>query len=95
MTDLASASNEDWGKAPSDTVIGHVHLQVGDVAQADAFMKDALGMTKTFGLPSAGWYGSGGYHHHLAANVWNSKGAQRRSEHSTGVTAINLLVAPS
>jgi catechol 2,3-dioxygenase len=59
--------------------IGHVHLQVGDTATASAFYVDALGFELV-----AGWHGSaifvsaGGYHHHMAMNTWNSRGAGRR-----------------
>lgn len=88
---LALASPGHWNGAPTDTVIGHVHLQVGDIGQADRFMIDQLGMKKTNTRPSAGWYGASGYHHHLAANVWNSQGAGLRSAHSTGLSEIEIL----
>ncbi|MDV4179255.1 VOC family protein [Rhizobium brockwellii] len=93
LWDLANVQGE-WTGASRGTVIGHVHLQVGDVETADAFMTGPLGLTRTARLPSAGWYGSGRYHHHLAANVWQSRGAQRRSPASRGLTEIELLVAP-
>jgi catechol 2,3-dioxygenase len=80
--------------APDGTVIGHVHLCVGDIETADRFMTGPLGLTRTSRLPSAGWYGSGGYHHQLAANVWHSRGAERRSTGSGGVAEIELLVQP-
>ncbi len=66
--------------AASDAAgIGHVHLQVGDTEQASAFYVDTLGFELV-----AGWHGSaifvsaGGYHHHMAMNTWNSRGAGRR-----------------
>ncbi|QKC82907.1 VOC family protein [Mesorhizobium sp. NZP2077] len=93
LSDLAKVSG-DWASAPDGTVIGHVHMRVGDVETADAFMTGPLGLTRTARLPSAGWYGSGGYHHHLAGNVWHSRGAKQRSPGSTGLAEIELLVQP-
>ena len=61
--------------------VGHVHLQVGDVETAEQFYVNALGFERT-----AGWHGqalfvsAGGYHHHMAMNVWNSRGAGPRKD---------------
>ncbi len=61
--------------------VGHVHLQVGDIGTAQAFYVDTLGFERT-----AGWHGqalfvsAGGYHHHMAMNVWNSRGAGPRQD---------------
>ncbi len=61
--------------------VGHVHLQVGDIDTAQAFYVDTLGFERT-----AGWHGqalfvsAGGYHHHMAMNVWNSRGAGPRQD---------------
>lgn len=95
LEDLAASSHGQWNDAPADTVIGHVHLQVGDIGQADRFMTDQLGMVKTNTRPSAGWYGAGGYHHHLAANIWNSQGAGQRSAPSAGLAEIEILTDPN
>ena len=59
--------------------VGHVHLSVGDVATARAFYVDALGFDETAGLGNqAVFVSAGGYHHHMAMNVWNSRGAGPR-----------------
>ena len=94
--DLKSLAEEAalWQGAPQGTVIGHVHLRVGDVSEAARFVTQDLGMVETFQLPLARWFGSGGYHHHLAANAWQSQGAAQRSEGSTGLTSVELLAAP-
>jgi catechol 2,3-dioxygenase len=59
--------------------VGHVHLSVGDVATAKAFYADALGFAVTANLGSALFVSAGGYHHHMAMNVWRSKGAGLRA----------------
>lgn len=60
--------------------VGHVHLQVGDVAAARAFYVDALGFESTAtGVPGALFASAGGYHHHIAMNTWHSAGAGPRA----------------
>ncbi|WP_299191575.1 VOC family protein [uncultured Litoreibacter sp.] len=83
-----------WEGAPQGTAIGHVHLRVGDVSEAAQFITRELGMVQTFAQPSARWFGSGGYHHHLAANEWYSKGANFRSKGNTGLASVELLAPP-
>lgn len=60
--------------------VGHVHLQVGDIDRARAFYLEALGFEATVtGYPGALFASAGGYHHHVAMNVWNSRGAGPRA----------------
>lgn len=69
----------DAGPALSGAV-GHVHLQVGDLRAARAFYVDALGFELTQTHYSGALFASaGGYHHHIAMNVWNSGGAGPRA----------------
>lgn len=91
---LASSATAAWEGAPDGTVIGHVHLQVGDVAEHEDFVVSHLGLQVTSRVPSAGFYGSGGYHHHLGGNVWNSRGAGARSPGTTGLAEVELLADP-
>lgn len=65
--------------ATTQPQIGHVHLRVGDLAQARAFYADTLGFAVTAESEGALFYAAGGYHHHVATNTWNSAGAQERS----------------
>ena len=56
-----------------------MHLQVGDVASAKEFYVDKLGFDQTTEIPgSALFVSAGGYHHHMAMNTWNSRGAGPR-----------------
>jgi catechol 2,3-dioxygenase len=59
--------------------VGHVHLQVGDVASAREFYVNRLGFESTIEIPGQALFVSaGGYHHHMAMNTWNSRGAGPR-----------------
>jgi catechol 2,3-dioxygenase len=56
---------------PSGTTIGHVHLHVGNLAEAAAFYSESLGFDRTvWEYPGALFFGAGGYHHHLGTNIW-------------------------
>jgi len=72
--------------------IGHVHLSVGDVATARGFYVDALGFDVTASLGSSALFVSaGGYHHHMAMNVWNSRGAGPRMP-ALGLGRVDLAL---
>ncbi|MFB8388166.1 VOC family protein [Microbacterium sp. NPDC055910] len=72
--------------------IGHVHLSVGDVATARAFYVDALGFDVTTQMGNQALFVSaGGYHHHMAMNVWNSRGAGPRMP-ALGLGRVDLAL---
>ncbi len=73
---LAAAPHEPWRGIAPETKLGHIHLQVSDVPRAVSFYRDLLGfdLTTTYGA-SAAFLSFSGYHHHLAVNCWNSRGA--------------------
>jgi catechol 2,3-dioxygenase len=86
--DLSTAS--DGTAAPAK--VGHVHLSVGDTAVARAFYVDRLGFEVVAEMPgSAVFVSAGGYHHHMAMNVWNSRNAGRRRS-TLGLGLVRLDV---
>ena len=89
---LQSAEGTEWSGFPEAGSVGHVHLQVGDTAEADRFYRDVLGLDVAARYPGASFYGSGGYHHQLAGNVWNSRRASTRPEGMAGLEAVEILV---
>ena len=55
--------------------MGHVHLRVADVPATVEFYRDVLGMGVMAQLgPAAAFLSAGGYHHHVGANTWESRG---------------------
>jgi len=77
----AAGDGEDWGGAPAGTTMGHVHLHVGDLANAEAFYHRALGFDKTvWSYPGALFFSAGGYHHHLGTNIWSPGPSARADE---------------
>jgi catechol 2,3-dioxygenase len=58
------------------TVIGHVHLHVARLEEAERFYVGLLGfqLMQRYG-PSALFVSAGGYHHHIGLNTWAGVGA--------------------
>lgn len=67
---------EPWPGLHPDTVLGHIHLHVAQIAQAETFYRDGLGfdLMVRYG-PSASFLSAGGYHHHIGVNTWAGVGA--------------------
>ncbi|GHG47843.1 glyoxalase [Flavimobilis marinus] len=80
---------EQASAAPA--TVGHVHLQVGDIAQARSFYAGTLGFDVTADLGSALFVSAGGYHHHLAMNTWRSMGAGPRPV-QLGLGEVSIVV---
>ncbi len=73
---LEEAGDAEFDGLPDGTSVGHVHLRVRDVDEAVAFYRDALGMGLMAQLgDAAAFLGAGGYHHHVGANTWETRGA--------------------
>lgn len=70
---LAAAGGRSWSGMPGGTVMGHVHLSVGDLGGAADFYHAGLGFDKTvWDYPGALFMSAGGYHHHLGTNTWSA-----------------------
>jgi catechol 2,3-dioxygenase len=80
------APKDKWDGMASGTAIGHIHLQVSDIPQANAFFGDVLGLDLMASYPGASFFASGKYHHHVGANIWNSRGAPKRQANMTGLS---------
>ena len=85
---LAAAAQGAFAHAPRGTRIGHVHLQVGDVARAEGFLTDHLGLERQFATSGAAWLGWQGYHHHVAVNAWHSADAGPRAAATAGLDEV-------
>lgn len=90
--ELAPVADAASDAASDAAGIGHVHLQVGDTETAAAFYVDALGFELIAGFPgSAIFVAAGRYHHHMAMNTWNSRGAGRRPA-TLGLGTVRIRV---
>ncbi|WP_419178324.1 VOC family protein [Ciceribacter selenitireducens] len=85
-----SAPKTAWGGMSDEAAIGHMHLQVGNIPEADRFYEGVLGLKKMASYPGASFFGAGTYHHHIAANIWNSRGATARQGAMSGLSDYSL-----
>ena len=80
------------GKVDPGMDIGHIHLQVTDLATTDAFYRHRLGLDVMMAMPTALFFAAGGYHHHVGANTWHSLNAPRRENDLTGLNSYAFLI---
>lgn len=92
FTELPPASARD-AVAPAGTRMGHVHLKVSDLDEAEAFYTGVLGFDVTVkGYPGALFVSAGGYHHHLGLNTWQSRGANPPHPGSIGLRSFDVVL---
>jgi catechol 2,3-dioxygenase len=95
---LALAADDAPGKTyqmPRGARIGHVHLCVNALEEAAAVIDSQWGMPTMCNYPGATFFGSGGYHHHIATNVWRTNGGQQRESGQTGLAGVTLAADAS
>jgi catechol 2,3-dioxygenase len=79
--------------APGGTIVGHVHLQVSDLAETIRFYVDEVGLDLTGRLGNqAGFFSSNGYHHHVGANTWNSRNGRPVPANRAGLSRVLFAV---
>lgn len=92
---IREANGERWAGMPPGTKVGHVHLYVGDIAQAEAFYHRGLGLDKVvWSYPGALFLSAGGYHHHLGTNTW-AAGAPPASDQDARLLEWTVIVPSS
>jgi catechol 2,3-dioxygenase len=96
LRDLVRAAGErQWAGMPAGTSIGHVHLHVGTLNEAEAFYHAALGLDKVvWSYPGALFLSAGGYHHHLGTNTW-AAGAAAATEDDARLIEWELVLPSS
>ena len=72
--------------------IGHVHLSVGSIDQAKDFYVNKLGFEVTMNWGGTALFVSaGGYHHHMAMNIWRSRDAGLRQP-TLGLRDVSIIL---
>ncbi|WP_083637383.1 VOC family protein [Pararhizobium arenae] len=84
------APKDTWDGMPDGTAIGHIHLQVSNIPEANNFFRGVLGLDLMATYPGASFFASGKYHHHIGANIWNSRGAPKREGNMTGLSDYTI-----
>ena len=75
-----------WVGLHQETQLGHMHLQVTSLPEAQEFYQRVLGFDLVMNYHhSASFLSAGGYHHHIAINTWHILGAPPPAEGTTGL----------
>ena len=93
---LAEVGDDPWAGIPEGTRMGHIHLHVRNIPEAEEFYKGVLGfdLIQRYG-PSASFMSAGGYHHHIGLNTWNGVGAPPPPEDSIGLRWFDVQLPNS
>lgn len=86
---------EPGGPMPAGTTLGHMHLQIADIGQAEAFYHMLVGFDIMQRRHGALFVSAGGYHHHLGLNTWANRGAPRPPANTAGLRLWTLHTSDS
>jgi catechol 2,3-dioxygenase len=90
---LAEADEDGFTGLPGGTRVGHVHLCVSEIPDTIAFYRDAAGFDLVAALgPEAAFLSAGGYHHHIGANTWESRGRGQAPEGSASLRHATVVL---
>jgi catechol 2,3-dioxygenase len=78
-------------KIAAQASIGHIHLTVNNMKDSLFFYKDILGFELKQHMGGAAFLSAGGYHHHIALNIWGSEYAQEPEEGQIGLYHFAIL----
>ncbi|WP_409252877.1 VOC family protein [Bacillus sp. SCS-153A] len=95
FNDLLSIKRDhQWNGLPAQTVMGHIHLHVSELAKTEEFYTKGLGFEVVcrYGTQAL-FIATGGYHHHIGLNTWNGVGAPRPTTNSAGLEFYTLMLS--
>lgn len=93
VDDLLGEADGEFDGLPAGTTVGHVHLRVKEIDETVRFYREVLGFGVMAQLgPAAAFLSAGGYHHHLGANVWESRGASPAPPGSAALRRFTVVV---
>jgi catechol 2,3-dioxygenase len=82
-----------WQGLHDGTKMGHIHLHIRNVDEAEAFYCDILGFERMMRYgPSAGFVSAGGYHHHIGLNTWAGVDAPPPPAGSAGLRYYQIIL---
>lgn len=89
---VASAEQTPFNGMPEGTLMGHVHLRVADLDEAETFYVKGLGfdVVNRYGTQAL-FISSNGYHHHIALNTWGHPSSIKRTEQTLGMKSFSIV----
>jgi catechol 2,3-dioxygenase len=89
LRELASLPGPEWAGFPAGTRLGHMHLSVGNLDRSQEFY-ESLGLRRTLDWGSFRFFSWEGYHHHLALNLMEGRGAAPISPEISGLESFSI-----
>lgn len=91
---LLREDDGQWRGLSGGTRIGHVHLHVAELAEAQHFYCDLLGFDLMQRFDSSALFlSAGGYHHHIGLNTWAGLGAPPPPPDAVGLRHFSIQFA--
>jgi len=87
---LELSKKGEWKGFSDEGRIGHVHLKVSNLTRTERFYTEILNFDLTLRYPGAIFLSTGGYHHHIGANIWQSLGSPPRLENMKGISYFKI-----
>ncbi|MDZ4711679.1 MAG: VOC family protein [bacterium] len=94
--DLSKVTNElddkdVWKGIHPETFLGHIHLNVSDLNEAERFYNELLGFKISNNLIPGGLFmAAGNYHHHIGANTWMNDKRLKADSNAAGLTGFAI-----
>ncbi len=89
---VAGGAGHPNATAAPGLTVGHLHLHVGDVEEGLRFYRDVVGFDEMMRMPTAAFVAAGGYHHHLAFNVWRGPGVPAEPAGTVGLRHWTIVL---
>lgn len=90
QTLLTHRTDEGRQGMPAKGMIGHLHLKTHDLDAAYQCYIEQLGFQHVSDFPRALFMSTNHYHHHIAANTWQSNQARQNNSQSYGLTHVDI-----
>ncbi|MCE3022498.1 VOC family protein [Staphylococcus pasteuri] len=87
---LLERTEDGWDGMPDGAKIGHLHLKTNSLEDAKSFYIDQIGFEHISKFPQALFMSTNKYHHHLAANTWQSSKKREDNDNSYGLSGFDI-----
>ena len=96
LDSLFREAEPEWHGLSKGTTMGHIHLHVRDLQEAEQFYCGVLGFDVMLRWqPSALFISAGGYHHHIGLNTWAGVGSPPPPKESAGLEHFEIVLPNS
>jgi catechol 2,3-dioxygenase len=93
IAEAAQSDDSEWDGFPAGSTVGHIHLRVPSVERFRNFLTGIIGFDLISArYPGAVFVSAGGYHHHVAANVWEGTNVPPLPPDAAGLIEFEVVV---